>query len=917
MNRQQRRAAGKQATSTSKAVTHVDAALPFNEGLAHHQAGRLVEAEKAYRRVLAAQPDHADALHLLGVLAIQSGRPDIAVELIGQALRQAGANVGYLSNLALAKRQVGRFSEALEHLDRALILAPGHFEAVANRGEVLFKLGRFAEALATFDQLIKLKPDLPEAFNGHGAVLKELGRFGEALQSYDHAITLRPDFADALLNRGNVLRELGREEEAIASFERTLAANADFADAWHNRGCALQAQSRDSEALASFQRAVEINPRLFDAHNYSGIILFGAQRFADALAVFERAAALRPDLASAWLACANVLCRLGRYEDALQHYEHALQLDVTLAPVWHGRGNALSDLKRYEDALEAYDRALSLDRTSTGAWLGRGNVCRELKRTAEAIAAYDASLALDPRLAEAHLGRGNLFSELGSHDNALAAYDQALSLRDDMAEAWLGRGNVLLAKKQISGALSDYDRALQLKPDLPGVEGTRLKVKMQVCDWSDFETERTKLLTSLEQGRIILPFDILSIVDSARVQSACSRSFGNKAIPAATKPNAADRRSHGRIRIAYMSADFRQHPMSSLMAEIFERHDRNRFELTAISIGQDDASPMRKRLEAAFDHFVEAGALSDDDIVRLIMDAEIDILIDLMGYTKGNRMGVVTRRPAPVQVNYLGFAGTMGTPLIDYIIADRIVIPDAHRAFYAEKIAYLPHTYYPNGREPRSSNVAARIDNGLPDQAFVFCCFNNSFKILPDVFAAWMRILDRVNGSVLWLLADNDAAAMNLREAAAVQNIDPARLVFAGRVPPSEHMARHACADLILDTLPYNAHTTALDALWEGVPVLTRPGEAFASRVAASLLRALGMPELIAATMEEYEASAVMLASDPDRFASIKQKLAANRTTAPLFDSARFTRELENAYDAMHARAQACLAPEDFVVPSH
>jgi predicted O-linked N-acetylglucosamine transferase (SPINDLY family) len=364
-----------------------------------------------------------------------------------------------------------------------------------------------------------------------------------------------------------------------------------------------------------------------------------------------------------------------------------------------------------------------------------------------------------------------------------------------------------------------------------------------------------------------------------------------------------------------MSADFRQHPMSYLMAEIFERHDRSRFEVTAISIGPDDGSPMRRRLETAFAHFIDARTFTDERIAGLIEQSGIDILVDLMGFTKGSRTAIVARRPAPVQVNYLGFPGTMGTPHIDYVIADRVVIPDAQRALFSEKVAYLPFSYYPNGREPHGDKAVARADVGLPDGAFVFCCFNNSFKILPDVFDAWMRILSEVEGSVLWLLEDNEMASANLRKEAAVRGVAAERLIFAKRVPPADHLARHRCADLFIDTLPYNAHTTALDALWQGLPVVTRAGETFAGRVAASLLTALDLPELIVETAEDYERLAVELARQPERLAAFKQKLDSNRSTTPMFDTELFTRQLENAYTMMVERHRAGLAPDDIVVP--
>ena len=671
------------------------------------------------------------------------------------------------------------------------------------------------------------------------------------------------------------------------------------------------------QALKSIDRALERDPGLAEAWLGRGNVCGRLGRHEEALAAYDRALGIGPDLAGAWVGRGNVLCERERHDEALCYYDEALAVEPGLASACLGRGNALSAVKRHDDALAAYDMALGLDPGLSGAWLGRGNVLRELTRADDAIAAYDEALSLDPDLAEAHLGRANVFSELKREDEALSAYGKAVALRPDLAEAWLGRGHVLREMRRFVEALAAYDTAMQLKPQLPGVRGARLKAKMQVCDWRHFDAERAQLVTSLKRGQIVQPFDLLSISESAGDQYACAKLFSDRTWPrAGGEVRTRERPAHDLIRLAYMSADFRQHPMSFLMAEIFERHDRSRFDVTAISVGADDGSPTRRRLEQAFAHFVDARTLTDAQIANLLEERGTDILVDLMGYTKGARTGVVARRPAPIQVNYLGFPGTMGSPHIDYIIADRTVIPNGQREHFAEKVACLPFTYYPNGREPRSDRIVARADAGLPSDAFVFCCFNNSFKILPDVFEGWMRILRSVEGSVLWLLEDNELASANLRKEAAACGVAPERLIFARRAPYADHLARQQCADLFIDTLPYNAHTTALDALWEGVPVVTRIGETFAGRVAASLLTALDLPELIVETRDDYERLAIELARSPESLAGIRRRLDANRLATPTFDASSFTKYPEAAFATMLERHQAGLAPDHFVVPA-
>jgi len=424
------------------------------------------------------------------------------------------------------------------------------------------------------------------------------------------------------------------------------------------------------------------------------------------------------------------------------------------------------------------------------------------------------------------------------------------------------------------------------------------------------------MLARLRIGQRVLP-PVLSValLDSAADQLAAAQIVSRDKFLPARALWRGDIHRHERIRVAYVSADFHAHATSMLMAGIFEQHDRRRFETIAISFGRDDGSRMRGRVKQAFERFIDVRGKSDAEIAQAMREMEIDIAIDLKGYTSEARPAVFSLKPAPLQVNYLGFPGTMGASFMDYLIADRIVLPDEHKAFYSEQVVTLPGTYQPNDRSRETAEApAGRASVGLPEQGFVFCCFNNSYKIQPSVFDIWMRLLRGVPESVLWLLDDNAAATRNLRQEAATRGVDAGRLVFAARVDLPEHLARHRLADLFLDTLPYNAHTTASDALWTGLPVVTCMGNTFAGRVAASVLHAAGLPELVTPSLADYEAMALRLARDPAALAGIKSRLAHNRETAPLFDAARFTRHLEAAYITMHERCQRGLAPAGFSV---
>jgi protein O-GlcNAc transferase len=634
-----------------------------------------------------------------------------------------------------------------------------------------------------------------------------------------------------------------------------------------------------------FRRVVKSDRSNVPALNLLVVVLMSMERFAEAEPLIARATAINQQSDVSFYNYGLISKRLGKPQQALENFGKALALNPRAAEAWNNRGTVYNDLEQYELAVADFDRAVALNGAYAEAHANKAKTLLLLARPTEALAAYDRALAINPRLAEAWLGRGNAFYDLGRYDEAFDCYDKALAL----------------------------------KPDLEGVEGARLHTKMRMCQWDGLDDEVARLTASVRAGKASCgPFALLSLSDDAADHRRCAEAWVRRRHPAAPQPLwQGGRRARDRIRLGYVSTDFRKHATAHLIAELFELHDRTRFELFGFSIGPDDGSDIRARLVKSFDGFVACEARPDADVAREIAAAEIDILVDLNGFTKGARTNIFARRPAPIQVNYLGYPGTMAAPYIDYIIGDATILPASDAAFYTEKLVTLPHCYQPNDRtRPVADRPLARRDFGLPDDGFVFCCFNNSYKILPETFAGWMRILAAVEGSVLWLLAENRSAIDNLRKEAAARGIDPARLVFAGRLDPAEHLARHRLADLFLDTLPYNAHTTASDALWAALPVVTRIGPTFAGRVAASLLTAIGLPELIAQTQEQFEVLAVRLANNPGELAAVKAGLARNRLTAPLFDTALFARHIEAAYQAMVDRYRSGRPPDHISVPA-
>ena len=569
-------------------------------------------------------------------------------------------------------------------------------------------------------------------------------------------------------------------------------------------------------------------------------------------------------------------------------------------------------IRQNQQALVAAKRILAADPSNLAGWRNLGHALFGLKRYKQAISCFEKALALEPENPIIWNKRRDALQAMGSEA------DPIFAIEPQSADAWTVRAGALWFSKRFAEAMEAIDRALDLDPQHVGATRMGIHLRLHSCDWRRREDDKRRITAGLKAGEsIIRAIDHRAVCDREE-ELRLSAQLVAKEIQRSAKPLwRGDRYSHDKIRVAYISTDFRVHAVASLVVGCLEHHDKTRFETTAISLKAGDGSEMRRRIETAFDRFIDAHAMKDIVVAKMLRDLEIDIAVDLNGYTGAMRGGIVARRPAPVQVSYLGYPGTMDVQFIDYIIADRVVIPEEHQIHYSEKVIYLPDTYLPSDRKRRIGERAlSRIEAELPERGFVFACLNNTYKIGPEVFEVWMRILRAVDGSVLWLQSTTNTTAMsNLRREAKAQGVAPDRLVFAPSVPAAEdHLARLRVADLFLDTVPYNAHTTASDALWAGLPVLTCPGKSFPARVAASLLCAIGLPELVARSLAEYEELAVDLARNPERLAAVKAKLMRNLATEPLFDTERYTRNLESAYTMMWERQQANLRPASFSV---
>lgn len=629
-------------------------------------------------------------------------------------------------------------------------------------------------------------------------------------------------------------------------------------------------------------------------------------------------------------ALASLALQAGQLEEAVRRYSDLLEHQPDFAEGHYKRGNALNRLGRWSAALSDYDRAVALDPGYAKAFCNRGTVLERLERRQEALASYDRAIDLDSKDAFAYYNRAGILKELKRLDEALSSYDHAIALNEDYVEAYVNRGHLLQKLGRIEEAAGSYGKALALRPVFAGamrdgqppllrpeqkyLPGMRRQMRMQICDWRDMDTDLAQIADGLRAHLLVcLPFPALALLDSPALHRAAAESWIREEAPPDLSLGPIPVRPRSpKIRVGYFSADLRSHPVALLAAGLFERHDRSRFEVTAFAFGPEANDAVQDRLVKAFERFIDVRDRSDSEVAALAREIGIDIAVDLNGITEYSRSKIFALRAAPIQVNYLGYPGTMGAEYMDYLVADRTVIPRARQPDYAEKIIYLPDSFIPFDSSYAIANKTfARDELGLPPKGFVFCCFNSIYKVTPTVFDSWMRILTRVDGSTLWLSQPNATAARNLRKEAARRGVDPERLVFAPRwAALPEHLARLGAADLFLDTLPYNAHASALDALWATLPVLTCEGQGFAGRVAASLLRTVGLPELITGSLAQYEDTASQLAEEPERLAQLRGRLAQNRSSTPLFDTEKYTRSLEAAYEHIYDRYRSGAAPE-------
>jgi protein O-GlcNAc transferase len=720
-------------------------------------------------------------------------------------------------------------------------------------------------------------------------------------------VALEAGHVEALHMSGILERRAGRPESAAHFLRQALALKGGDAACHSDLGIALDQLGQSEEALACFQEAVRLEPNNFRLCNNLGIALIKHGKTAEAERYFREILHVEPKNVGTLFNLGIALYEQGQLKSAADFYRQVIQLDPQHVGAFHNLGITLYKLGRIDEAITAFRRTLRINPHHAKA---HGNLGWALK----AASCCHEALRINPSDWQAWNNLGKIYQDLHRLDEARAAYQHCLLLHADCAMAHHNLANLHWDEGHLDEAVASERRALKIDPDFLLARGFLVHGLQHLCDWQDLEELTRPAIEAFASPDAVRadaempPFIFMSLTTpptTAEQQLRCSRRWVEKSLTWAMLQGqqlrlARPRPRSDKITVGYLSADYRTHPVAQLIIQVLERHDRTTFNVFGYSYGPEDSTPMRERMEKAVDRFVELRNSSFLEAAQRIAADQVDILVDLTGYTQFARSEILALRPAAIQVNYLGFTSTMGAPFIDYILVDDFIVPPEQQPFFTEKLVHLPGCYQVgDNQRPIAAKTPTRVASGLPKDGFVFCCFNNNSKIGPVMFTVWMDLLKAIPKSVLWLRESNRFFSHNLRREAVARGVAPERLVFGPRAPVADHLARHRLADLFLDAFPFNAHATASDALWAGCPVLTLAGQTFVSRVTGSLLRTLGLPELITTSFEEYSAMALRLARDPDMLAELRTRLAANRLTSPVFDAGPIVRNLEQAYRTM------------------
>lgn len=868
-------------------------------GALHFQLGNYAESIFYNQQCLRVDPSFAEAYGNLGNALKEIGDVLGAIQFYLQAIKLHPRFSDAYNNLANSYMQIGRATDAIDTYRMALLLDPTLVDAHSNLGNLYKAQGRYDDAKLCYMEAIRVRPTFAIAWSNLAGVYKDTGHAAQAIEHYQEAIRLAPDFADAHSNLGNVLKENGRVPEAIDAYKRALVLRPDFAIAVGNLASAYYDAHHLELAVVTFRHAIQLEPNFPDAYNNLG----------------------------------NALRELGQLEQAIHCYRTALRLKADHPHAYNNLGNALKDKGLVKEAIHCYTTAARLMPRFAAAHSNLGSVLKEQGKLDQALAHYQEAIAIDPAFADAYSNMGNVFKDLNRLNEAIQCYSTAIRLKPAFPDAYSNLASAYKDGGRLDDAITCYRQALSLRPHFPDAFANYFHAMVFVCDWSSRADDLRQLMAFLEAQLAtdtvlpsVQPFHALVYPLSMQAFLDISKRYAARAklhVSLVDLPpwRYTSKLAHERLRIGYVSSDLGNHPLAHLMQSVFGLHNQHKFEVFCYATTPDDGSIWRRKIAHEVEHFTDMSAMTNGDAAKLIHGDGIHILINLNGYTKGARNEIFALKPAPIQVSYMGFCGTLGADYVQYMIGDAVVVPRDHRRFFTEKVLSMPHSYFVNDHKQSARDVLdtdkcpTRAQYGVPEDKFVFCNFNQVYKIDPVTFRTWMNILKRVPHSVLWLLRFPPLAEANLRAEASAQGVKDARLHFTDVAPKDEHLKRGYLADLFLDTPECNAHTTGCDILWGGTPMITMPKDRMACRVASSLLKAANLSELITTTQEEYEELAVALASDMDKLWAIRRRLEEDRHTCPLFDTARWVKNMETGLLLAWDRHEAGMEPDHIDVP--
>uniref|UniRef100_A0A0D9VG28 Probable UDP-N-acetylglucosamine--peptide N-acetylglucosaminyltransferase SPINDLY n=1 Tax=Leersia perrieri TaxID=77586 RepID=A0A0D9VG28_9ORYZ len=838
---------------------------------------------------LAIDPNFAECYGNMANAWKEKGDVDLAIRYYLTAIQLRPNFCDAWSNLASAYTRKGRLNEAAQCCRQALAINPRLVDAHSNLGNLMKAQGFIQEAYNCYIEALRIDPQFAIAWSNLAGLFMEAGDLDKALLYYKEAVKLKPSFADAYLNQGNVYKAMGMSQEAIISYQRAVQARPDYAMAYGNLATIYYEQGQLDMAIRCYNQAIVCDPQFVEAYNNMG----------------------------------NALKDAGRVEEAINCYRSCLALQANHPQALTNLGNIYMEWNLISAAASFYKAAISVTSGLSSPLNNLAVIYKQQGNYADAITCYTEVLRVDPMAADALVNRGNTFKEIGRVNEAIQDYIQAATIRPTMAEAHANLASAYKDSGHVETAIVSYKQALRLRPDFPEATCNLLHTLQCVCDWEN----RTAMFRDVEEiirkqikmsvlpsvqpfHAIAYPIDPMLALEISRKYAAhCSLIASRFGLPPFVHPSPVPVKAEGkhcRLRVGYVSSDFGNHPLSHLMGSVFGMHDRDNIEVFCYALSQNDGTEWRQRIQSEAEHFVDVSAMTSDMIARIINQDKIQVLINLNGYTKGARNEIFALQPAPIQVSYMGFPGTTGAAYIDYLVTDEFVSPTCYAHIYSEKLVHLPHCYFVNDYKQKNRDCLdpvcphKRSDYGLPEDKFIFACFNQLYKMDPEIFDTWCNILKRVPNSALWLLRFPAAGETRVRAHAVARGVRPDQIIFTDVAMKNEHIRRSALADLFLDTPLCNAHTTGTDILWAGLPMITLPLEKMATRVAGSLCLATGLgEEMIVSSMKEYEDRAVDLALNPAKLQALTNKLKEVRMTCPLFDTARWVRNLERAYYKM------------------